>query len=73
MANRLEVYQKEHDLYDKSLPNVGGDAGDNAGLEVAALQLDAVMDLPHVNTRGGLYIFLNSIVCSPVAPSKSYC
>jgi mediator of RNA polymerase II transcription subunit 5 len=34
-----------------------------AGLDVAALQLEAVMDLPTMNTRAGLYIFLNSIVC----------
>jgi mediator of RNA polymerase II transcription subunit 5 len=68
LANRLELSQKEHDLYDKSLTNVGGDAGESAGLEVAALQLDAVIDLPTLNTRAGLYVFLNSLVCSSFPP-----
>ena len=53
--------QKEHDLHDKSLGNLNGESGE-PGLEVAALQLDAVMDLPSVNTRAGLYIFLNALV-----------
>lgn len=62
IANRLELSQKEHDFHDKSLSHVNGDAGENAGLEVAALQLEAVMDLPILNTRPGLFIFVNSIV-----------
>lgn len=62
ISNRLELSQKEHDFYDKSLTNINGDAGENNGLEVAAIQLDAVMDLPVMNTRAGLYIFLNSLV-----------
>jgi mediator of RNA polymerase II transcription subunit 5 len=62
IANRLELSQKEHDFHDKSLSNVNGDAGENSGLEVAALQLEAVMDLQIPNTRPGLYIFLNSLV-----------
>ena len=62
IAERLASSQKDHDLLDKSLNNVNGDAGEHAGLEVAALQVDAVMDLPAINTRAGLYILLNSLV-----------
>lgn len=62
ISNRLEISQKEHDLHDKSVSNINGESGENGGLEVAALQLEAVMDLPTVNTRSGLYIFLNSLV-----------
>ncbi|KAF2441884.1 Med5-domain-containing protein [Karstenula rhodostoma CBS 690.94] len=60
IANRLEIYQKEHDFNDKS--SAGGAANENAGLEVAALQLEAVIDLPQINTRAGLYIFLNALL-----------
>jgi mediator of RNA polymerase II transcription subunit 5 len=61
LAERLELSQKRHDFYEK-LPNVNGEENGNAGLEVAALQLDAVMELPQVNTRAGLYVFLNALV-----------
>ncbi|KAL5114291.1 mediator complex subunit [Pleosporales sp. CAS-2024a] len=61
IANRLEISQKQHGFYDKPA-TVDGETNQDAGLEVAALQLDAVMDLPSVNTRAGLYIFLNSIL-----------
>jgi len=61
LAERLELSQKRHDFYEK-LPNVNGEENGNAGLEVAALQLDAVMELPQVNTRAGLYIFLNALL-----------
>jgi mediator of RNA polymerase II transcription subunit 5 len=36
-------------------------------MEVVALQLEAVMELPVLNTRAGLYIFLNSLVCLKLA------
>jgi mediator of RNA polymerase II transcription subunit 5 len=63
IANRLEIYQKEHN-FDNGKSSVGtnGAANENAGLGVAALQLEAVIDLPQINTRAGLYIFLNSLV-----------
>lgn len=54
--------QKQHELYEKPISIEGVTAG-NANLEVAALQLEAVMDLPLVSTRAGLYVFLNSLVC----------
>lgn len=37
--------QKQHDLYDKSL-QANGHGGQGPNLDVAALQLDAVIDLP---------------------------
>lgn len=58
IANRLEIYQKEHGFNDKS--SVGA-ANETTGLGVAALQLEAVIDLPQINTRAGLYIFLNAL------------
>jgi mediator of RNA polymerase II transcription subunit 5 len=61
LAERLEISQKQHDFYEK-LPNVSGEGHANTSLEVAALQLDAVMELPQVNTRAGLYVFLNALV-----------
>jgi mediator of RNA polymerase II transcription subunit 5 len=42
---------------------MNGEASGDTGLEVAALQLEAVMDLPTINNRAGLYVFLNSMVC----------
>ncbi|KAF2004849.1 Med5-domain-containing protein [Amniculicola lignicola CBS 123094] len=64
IANRLEISQKEHEFYDKSLTGVNGETNQDAGLEVATLQLEAVMDLPIVNTRGGLFIFLSAILAA---------
>jgi len=63
--------QKQHDFFDK-LPNANGERNESAGLEVAALQLDAVMELPQVNTRASLYVFLNALVCHR-ALGQAYC
>jgi mediator of RNA polymerase II transcription subunit 5 len=71
LANRLEISQKQHNFYEK-LPDVNGEGNVNAGLEVTALQLDAVMELPQVNTRAGLYVFLNALVCRKTA-AFAYC
>lgn len=60
IANRLEMSQKQHELYEKPV-SLEGVATENANLEVAALQLEAVLDLPTVSTRAGLYVFLNSL------------
>ncbi|KAF2872694.1 mediator complex, subunit Med5 [Massariosphaeria phaeospora] len=62
IANRLEMSQREHDLHDKSAMTANGEAAENTSLGAAAVQLDAVLDLPLVNTRAGLYIFLNSLL-----------
>lgn len=71
IANRLEIYQKEHDLNDKSASTTNGGANENAGLDVAALQLEAVIDLPQISTRAGLYVFLSSLVCNISAKMPS--
>lgn len=60
IANRLEMSQKQHELYEKPV-TIEGVPNENANLEVAALQLESVMDLPPVSTRAGLYVFLNSL------------
>lgn len=62
IANRLEISQKQHDFHDKPA-TLNGESNGDTGLEVAALQLNNVMDLQTVNTRAGLYVFLNSLVC----------
>jgi mediator of RNA polymerase II transcription subunit 5 len=61
IANRLEMSQKQHEIHDKSSA-IGGEAAESTGLEVAALQLETVMDLPIINTRAGLFVFLNAMV-----------
>ncbi|KAF2027859.1 mediator of RNA polymeras-like protein II transcription subunit 5 [Setomelanomma holmii] len=61
IAGRLEISQKQHDFHDKPA-TVNGETNSDTGLEVAALQLEAVMDLPNVNTRAGLFIFANSLL-----------
>lgn len=61
LAERLENSQKQHEFYEK-LPSVNGGANEDSGLGVASLHLDATMDLPLMNTRAGLYIFLNSLL-----------
>ena len=61
MQSSKRLFRSLVTFYEK-LPNVNGEENGNAGLEVAALQLDAVMELPQVNTRAGLYIFLNALV-----------
>ncbi|KAH7389637.1 mediator complex, subunit Med5 [Phaeosphaeria sp. MPI-PUGE-AT-0046c] len=61
IASRLEISQKQHDFHDKPA-TINGESSGDTGLEVAALQLDAVMDLQNVNTRAGLYVFLNSLL-----------
>ncbi|KAF9693489.1 hypothetical protein EKO04_008476 [Ascochyta lentis] len=61
IANRLEMSQKQHNLYEKPA-NIEGVPNEHASLEVAALQLEAVMDLPLVSTRAGLFVFLNALL-----------
>ncbi|KAF2013729.1 mediator of RNA polymeras-like protein II transcription subunit 5 [Aaosphaeria arxii CBS 175.79] len=70
IANRIEISQKEHDFHDKPTANADGDVSENHELEVAALQLGAVIDLPMMNTRAGLYVYLNSLlVARPLTDS----
>jgi mediator of RNA polymerase II transcription subunit 5 len=65
IANRLELSQKQHGLHVELDGDLNGGAGEN-GLAVATIQLESLMDLPSINTRAGLYIFLNSLVRAPV-------
>lgn len=71
IANRLEMSQKQHGLYEKPA-TIEGVQNEGANLEMAALQLEAVMDLPLVSTRAGLYIFLNSLVSSVLSKSNQH-
>lgn len=53
--------QKQHDFFDKPT-TVNGEVSGDTGLEVAAIQLETVIDLSTLNTRAGLYIFLSSLL-----------
>ena len=63
IANRLEMSQRQHDFHEKPITAVNGETTDGPAIEVAAMQLEAVIDLPIVNARAGLYVFLNALVC----------
>ena len=63
LRNRLDALQKEFNLY--------GEAGSKAldsmmdSMNVNALQFEAsVMDGPVINSRAGLYVYLNAMVLS---------
>ncbi|KAF1988129.1 Med5-domain-containing protein [Aulographum hederae CBS 113979] len=58
-ASRLEASQKQHWPVEESTTNP---SNQDANLDVSALQVDAVVDLPVINTRAGLYIFLNALL-----------
>ncbi|KAH7125393.1 mediator complex, subunit Med5 [Dendryphion nanum] len=64
IASRLELSQSQHGFHGKPAANANGDINDSHGIEVAALQLEAVIDLPVVNNRAGLYVFLNSLLAA---------
>jgi Mediator complex subunit Med5. len=62
LRHRLDTLQKDFNLYgeqsSKPLEHVAID-----GMNVNALQFEAsVMDSPVINTRAGLYVYLNSMV-----------
>jgi mediator of RNA polymerase II transcription subunit 5 len=61
IASRLELSQKQQAFYEKPVA-IDGEATRDTSLDVAALQLEAVLDLPTVNTRAGLYILFNALV-----------
>ncbi|KAF2142643.1 uncharacterized protein K452DRAFT_318229 [Aplosporella prunicola CBS 121167] len=61
LAERLAMFQKQYNL----LENTGTGPNDTSvslSNEVALLQLESVMDLPLINTRAGLYVFINSLL-----------
>ncbi|KAF2461655.1 mediator complex, subunit Med5 [Lineolata rhizophorae] len=61
ISNRLEVFQKEHGLGGESINDLAGTA-EKASFD--AMQLEAILDLPAVNTRAGMYIFLSSLLAA---------
>ncbi|KAK7550831.1 mediator of RNA polymerase II transcription subunit 5 [Phyllosticta citricarpa] len=63
LADRLGMLQKQYSLTDHAA-NAVDDGSANNGLDVAVLQLETVMDLPVINTRAGLYVFINSILAA---------
>jgi hypothetical protein len=63
-ANRLKAFQEAHGLVEDSINDLTRDSGLNEH-DVNTLQLQAVADLPTINSRAALYIFLSALVCSP--------
>ncbi|KAK8175814.1 mediator complex, subunit Med5 [Phyllosticta citrichinensis] len=61
LADRLGMLQKQYSLSDHAA-NAVDDGSAHNGLDVAVLQLETVMDLPVINTRAGLYVFVNSLL-----------
>ncbi len=62
LRHRLDALQKEFNLYGEP-PSKKLDHASIAGMNVNALQFEAsVMDGPVINTRAGLYVYLNSMV-----------
>jgi len=57
--SRLEDAQKHHSLVEE-IPKMGAD--DSTMDVAAAVQIEAVLDLPFMHTRAALFIFLNSLV-----------
>ncbi|KAI9801411.1 MAG: hypothetical protein M1825_003390 [Sarcosagium campestre] len=65
IANRLEAFQRQHHIFDG--PSVKEMESLLDGVEVDALQMNGidainVADAPILNSRAGLYIFLNSLL-----------
>jgi len=63
LRHRLEELQKVFNLY-PGQPSKTLDEPAIHGVNVNALEFEAsVMDGPVVNTRAGLYVYINSMVC----------
>ena len=63
MSNKLDSFQKQYDLFDHRLSN---DLGENVLQGVVANGLPfetSVLDTPIVNSRAGLYVYINALVC----------
>lgn len=62
LRHRLDALQKEFNMYGEQ-PSKQLDHSAIEGMDVHALQFEAsVMDGPLINTRAGLYVYLNSMV-----------
>lgn len=63
LRNRLDALQKEFNLYGEPAPKSLVSMMDS--VNVNALQFEAsVMDGPVINSRAGLYVYINAMVCS---------
>ncbi|KAI9848198.1 MAG: mediator complex subunit [Sclerophora amabilis] len=67
-ANRLEMFQRQHQIFDntstKGMNNVLGGI-DMEGMPVNGVDSLNVVDGPIINSRAGLYIYLNALGDSP--------
>ncbi|KAJ6164243.1 hypothetical protein N7470_002915 [Penicillium chermesinum] len=62
LRHRLDAIQKDFNLFGQ-IPSKGLDHSTIEGMNVNALQFEAsVMDSPMINTRAGLYVYLNSML-----------
>ncbi|OJD36145.1 mediator of rna polymerase ii transcription subunit 5 [Diplodia corticola] len=61
-GDRLSMLQKQYSLTTENASGGINDGPGNHGLDVSVLQLETVMDLPIINSRAGLYVFINSLL-----------
>lgn len=62
LRHRLDSLQKEFNLYGQQ-PSKQLDNSEMEGINVNSLQFEtSVIDGPTINTRAGLYVYLNSMV-----------
>lgn len=72
LRHRLDTIQKDFNLYGEQ-PSKPLEHPAIDGMNVNALQFEAsVMDGPVINTRAGLYVYLNSMVRDLAGSSKKY-
>jgi mediator of RNA polymerase II transcription subunit 5 len=57
----MELFHKQYNILEEPEMNGFGQNRASSSLDLA-LQMEAVVDLPIINTRAGLYIFLNALV-----------
>lgn len=62
LGDRLGMLQKQYSLTTDHASDGMHDGPGSHGLDVSVLQLETVMDLPIINTRAGLYVFINSLL-----------
>lgn len=59
VADRLEMFRKMHDLYGEPSESLELPANDSA--DVQQLQLNSIQDGHVINSRGGLYVYINAV------------
>ena len=72
-GDRLGMLQKQYSLATEHASNGMSNGSGSHALDVSVLQLETIMDLPIINCRAGLYVFINSLVSDhcPVARTVS--